>query len=464
MNKLTYAIIGAVLSLNMAYADNQTLTTSTILPQNALPFTVRIEEMNLVLPVGLHSGASANFQGKWLIVAGRLNGLHGFGGDPFPPDEQNASFFVIDLAKGVVYSRELKDSSSGLSRQQIDSLSVTSPQSYQDGETLYMTGGYVFDATTGLYTTKPILTALNIPGVIRWVMGAKNSSVSKNMKQLVNPVFQVTGGKMYKFGRYTRLVFGQKFEGVYTPASNGDYTEQMRQFEIVNHNGKLDIIKYSETRKDPAFRRRDLNIVPAILTINSKLQEAFIAYSGVFTLTGGIWTVPVIIGENGIPTMADPAALTTFKQGMNNYASPVASMYSRRGNDMYNIFFGGLSYGYYSGGVFTTDAEIPFINQVTTVKIDNGGRFTQYIMNNEYPVILSTQSNPGNQLLFGAGAYYFPAMLQRYPNNVINLDNIKQPTVIGYIVGGIMSTLPNTNTDADSAASPYIFKVILTPK
>ena len=34
--------------------------------------------------------------------------------------------------------------------------------------------------------------------------------------------------------------------------------------------------------------------------------------------------------------------------------------------------------------------------------------------------------------------------------------------MIGYIVGGIMSTLPNTNVRSDTAASPYIFKVTLT--
>jgi len=36
--------------------------------------------------------------------------------------------------------------------------------------------------------------------------------------------------------------------------------------------------------------------------------------------------------------------------------------------------------------------------------------------------------------------------------------------VIGYLVGVIMSTLPNTNTFTDSTASPYIFTVKLIPK
>lgn len=87
-------------------------------------------------------------------------------------------------------------------------------------------------------------------------------------------------------------------------------------------------------------------------------------------------------------------------------------------------------------------------------------------MDNEYPVIPSTGSNPGNRLLFGTEAVFIPHDdIALYVNNVIQLDALpKAPTVIGYIVGGIMSTLPNTNTSADSTASPYIFKVILTPR
>lgn len=80
-------------------------------------------------------------------------------------------------------------------------------------------------------------------------------------------------------------------------------------------------------------------------------------------------------------------------------------------------------------------------------------------------MIASTGSNPGNPLLFGAGAQFFPAGgLPSYGNGVLDLDRLggSQPYVIGYVVGGIMSTLPNTNAQSDTAASPYIFKVMLT--
>jgi hypothetical protein len=114
---------------------------------------------------------------------------------------------------------------------------------------------------------------------------------------------------------------------------------------------------------------------------------------------------------------------------------------------------------------FVTDPEIPFINQTTTVRIDKHGRFTQHLMRNgSFPEILSDTVNPGNPLLFGSECeVFFMHCLPRYKNDVVKLDKIKKPTLVGYIVGGIASTMMNTETQADSFTSKRIFKVILEP-
>jgi hypothetical protein len=162
--------------------------------------------------------------------------------------------------------------------------------------------------------------------------------------------------------------------------------------------------------------------------------------------------------------MADPAVSSTFKQGMNNYACAHASLLSKHG-DMYVILFGGITFEFFQDGSFQTDSEIPFTNQVTVIKRTPAGAYEQYLLPNQYPRILSTASNPGNPLLFGAGAVFKPRCgIPTTCHQVIDLAKIKKPTVIGYIVGGIQSTLPNTFTSSDSAASPYIFQVILTPQ
>lgn len=453
------------------YLANQTDDLSPVLPSTGLPFQVVIEQANFLLPVGFHSGVVGVYKGLWVFIAGRINGMHGFdhSGGNFPPNQQNTSIFVVNPATGLVASRSLYDPSSGLTQQQIDNLSVTSPQGYQEVDTLFMTGGYGIDTASGTFGTKPILTAFNLPGIVAWVTqpGNPSHSVAKNIRQLSNPVFQITGGQMFKLGNVTQLVFGQSFNGEYTGNDDSiqEYSKQIRPFQIKNVNGQLlvNILPAKPTVPEPNFRRRDLNVLPALLNNNNQLEYGLIAYAGVFTLADGVWTVPVVINSAGDPKMADPNSPTTFKQAMNQYICATASLYSRKSSSMYHIFFGGISFGYFQNGVFTTDAEIPFINQVTTIQMDKNGQFSQYLMNNQYPTILSTGSNPGNPLLFGAGAYFMANPLQQYANGVINLDNIREPTVLGYIVGGIQSTLANTNTISDSTASPYVFKVTLVP-
>lgn len=457
------------LGIGTSSADNQTADLSPIYPASGLPFRITIEQANFELPEGLHSGMVGVYQGLWVFIGGRINGMHGFNNDDFnfPIDAQNTSIFVVDPSTGTTISRSLNDPSSGLSQQQIDTLSVTSPQGYQESHTLYMTGGYGIDTSTGTFTTKPVLTAFNLPGIVQWVMHPENKalSVRANMNQLYDPTFQIAGGEMLKLGNVTQLVFGQNFTGPYTDGSNGIYSEQVRRFRIQSTKPlSVQFLPAKPAIPNPNFRRRDLNVVPVIF--NNQNEQGLIAYSGVFTPGNdpGVWTVPVTIRESGDPQMADPNSSTTFKQGMNQYVSAIAGLYSKKYESMYNIVFGGMSYEYYSNGVLQTSSEIPFLNQVTTIKMDKNGHFTQYLMDSEYPVIISTQVNPGNVLYFGAGANFMVhPKIKHYANTVMNLDSIRVPTVIGYIVGGIQSTLQNTNTMVDSSASAYVFKVTLIP-
>lgn len=477
MRLFRYTALITILWGSFAYCDNQTATLSPVLPNKKLPFRVKIEQLDFSLPVGIHSGATAIHNGKWLLITGRAGGLHGFNNNTnnFPPDEQNKSVYVVDPVKKTVKSRSLTDPNSGLTQQQIDTLSVTNPQSYQKKNTLYITGGYGVDTATGLFSTKDTLTAINVPGLMHWVeRPASHEKASKYIRQIHHPIFQVTGGYMDQSeDEPTLLIFGQNFQGYYFDSSNGAYTEQVRRFRIIDDGKKIRIkVKSSKpSRPDPNFRRRDLNVVPIVTKKHHKLIPSFVALSGVFTPTDGVWTVPVTINNHGHPSMARSTDPKTFKQGMNSYICPTLRMFSKRHNDMYIVLFGGLEYEYFADGQFLTDPEIPFSNNVTTIKIDRKGNFTQYLMDNEYPVILSTQSNPGNQLLFGAGADFMPAEhiamyskgnVNRYSSGIIKFDHIKKkPVLVGYIMGGIQSTLPNTTTQADSAASPYIFKVFV---
>src|ERR1700758_5359586 len=85
------AIFTATLRLaSWVTAQNQTATLSPILPNSGLPFTIQIEQAGFSLPSGLQSFVVGTSGGKWLLLTGRINGLHGFGPtNNFPPDTQN---------------------------------------------------------------------------------------------------------------------------------------------------------------------------------------------------------------------------------------------------------------------------------------------------------------------------------------------------------------------------------------
>ncbi len=474
MNKRIFSFFSVSLSLLLSLdcmaqsIFNQTPYTTPVLPnEDSLPFRISIELEDFSLPQGLHSYVFGSYHGKWLLLAGRTNGLHGF--DPtgdFPSSQQNTTVFVVDPIAKRVSARSLLDPGSGLTQEQIDTLSVVSSQYYQQGKILYMTGGYGIDTATNTFSTKPVLTEINIPRLIKWVENPfYRHTASLAIRQLTDPLFQVTGGYMDCLdGKTTLLVFGQNFEGEYNPGSNGNYTMQVRRFKI--HNGQNLSIKPLSPDPlipDPNYRRRDLNVLRVVKTLQNRLKPALVAFSGVFTEAGGIWTVPVEITDKGSPSMADPTNANTFKQGMNNYVSAAAGLYSKSLESMYNIILGGLSYGYFVNGVFQTDDEIPFINQVTTIQIDRNGNYLQYIMSALYPTIYSDLYNPPRQMLFGTAALFIPRIgIPQIINKVIDFDSIHHsPVTIGHIVGGIMSSLPNTTTRFDSLASPYIFKVRL---
>jgi hypothetical protein len=463
-------------------ADNQTPTVSKVFSDRCLPFRVRLEKADFKLPMGVQSYVHGIHQDKWLIITGRIDGLHGLVGDStnnFPTNLQNTNVFVIDPIKNKTYIRSLLDPDSGLTQEQVDLLSVTAAQAYQSGKTLYIAGGYGVDSTTGNLDTKNALTAIDIPGLIRWVVRPHSGeTAAQHIRQIFDDTFKVTGGYMNKIGdkHPTLLIMGQEFNGFYMdpaqqPPVFQQYTEQVRRFRIHDDGVNLSFTPENSLPSipDPNYRRRDLNVVPVVRKVKDKLKQSFVVLSGVFTLTTGVWTVPVEITAKGVPSMADPDLPSTFKQGMNNYDCATFGMFSENTEVMYTILLGGISFGFFEEAKnclkFSTNEKIPFISQTTVIRIDKKGKYTQHFMKNGgFPFIPSKTINEGNPLLFGAeGEAILLSHVPKYTNDVIKLDSIKNETVVGYVVGGIKSTVPNTSTKADSSPSRYLFKVIVEP-
>jgi hypothetical protein len=456
----------------VARAANQTATVTPIQLNSSLPYQVTVEPYDFgaaALPT-LHSFAAGHVNGKWVIIAGRTNGLHGFtavAANNFPPATQNRDVWVIDPVTKQSWSRSLQDASAGLTADELNSLTQANSQSYQRGSRLYMTGGYGYEADdngTPINNTFNDLSAIDLPGLADWAMGGAGTAKS-HVRQISDPLFKVTGGAMYEINGRTHLVFGQDFDGNYTNGGNGVYTNQVRSFTIVDDGVNLSIANPASTVPDEDYRRRDLNIVPVIRPgAGNTLDQGLAVFSGVFTPSNGAWTVPVEIDATGNPTMDDPSDPNTFKQGFNGYHAAKIGLYSETAKAMHQLLFGGISLQTYDTATqqVVTDSRLPFINDITSVKIDEQGNYTQTRVG-EFPVL---NDPDGKRLRFGANAELFLAEgIETYANGVVKLDALSGPTTLGYIFGGLAANAPNTRGFAGTAsvASNEIFKVVVTP-
>ena len=457
------------------HAQNQTDTVSPIDLSGPTDYHISLHEYDFGgadIP-GLHSFASGIVDGKWVILSGRTNGIHDInqaGTGSFPAESENRDVWVIDPVAKQSWHRSLGDPTgrgfdpnSGLSPYQIVSLSATNNEFEQVGNTLYVAGGYGLN-TSGQFETFNQLAAIDLPGLANWVITGSGKA-STSIRQINSAVTSVTGGEMYLMNGRTNLVFGQDFDGPYSPRSDGAYTRQVRSFNIVDNGVSLSISGVTQTTPADDYRRRDLNVFPTVHPNGlGGFDEGLVALSGVFTNTFGAWTVPVVVDGQGNPSMADRAAESTFKQGFNNYHSAKLGLYSESENQMSEVLFGGISFQTLdpTSGQVITDSNLPFVNDITAIKIDSQGAFSQQHLG-FFPTI---EDADGNAWRFGTNAEFFPAPgLPTFPNGVIRTDQLTGPTVLGYIFGGIMSNAPNTRgvPGAVSAASFRIFEVDYAP-
>jgi hypothetical protein len=406
-----------------------------------------------------------------VLLAGRTNGLHGFlggsqAGENFPPEFQNREIWVIDPVAKQSWHRSLEVEPGTLSEFQINSLTQANNEFLQRNDELYMVGGYGLvsdDGGTEEFGTFDTLSAINLPGIVDWVQTG-NGEASDHIRQIQDETLRVTGGAMFEIAGRTHLVFGQNYEGVYRNGVNGIYTNQVRSFDIVDDGVNLSIANITASTPDDDYRRRDLNVFPRLKDNGgAELEQGIVVLSGVFTLQDGVWTVPVEIDAAGNPTMADPNAPDTFKQGFNGYHSAKLGLYSASSDEHHELLFGGISVMYYDETLqqIIADDDAPFINDITAVVIDSAGDYSQHHLG-YFPELFDGNSQ---RLRFGANAEFLAADgIVRFENGVIDLDSLSGETVVGYIYGGITSNGPHArgNPSVETLASNTIFEVVLT--
>ena len=394
---------------------------------------------------GLHSYAFAQHNEKWLIIGGRKDGVHArqpF--NAFSGAQNNTNIYVVDIATQQSWSVSVNSLPTGIKEQ----LQSTNMNFYQDGDTLFIVGGYAYSTTAADHKTFNNLTSVDVPNLINAIVAG--TPITSYFKQITNDVFAITGGQLGKIGSTFYLVGGHRFDGRYNPMNNPTFTQTysnaIRKFTIDNSGSNLSYANYEEVVDAVHLHRRDYNLLPQIFP-NGEL--GYTISSGVFQIAVDLpFLYPVDIKAGGYYPQ------TQFNQYLSNYHSGKVCLYDASNNRMHNLFFGGMSQYYYSNGTLLQDDTVPFVKTISRTTRFADGSLLEYQLPVEMPN------------LKGAGAEFIPnENLPHYSNEVIQLSNITDNEfVIGYLFGGIQSSSSSAFTDNQTnltSADPTVYEVKL---
>ena len=417
--------------------------------QNTDSFTYNLELVPVDLPdlPGIHSYAHAQHDGKWLIVGGRLDGLHArqpF--NAFPAGSNNTFMMVVDVAQSAVYTASVNQLPVPLAEQ----LQSSNLNYHQVGEDLYLVGGYAFSASADDHITQPRITALSVPEVIQAIVDG--GTFDGLIDYIDNDFFAVTGGQLQVLGNRLALVGGHRFDGRYNPMNNPtftqSYTNGIRLFTASFVDGALTVGDF-ETWSDPVhLHRRDYDLLPYR---NADGTNGLTLFSGVFQLNEDLpFLYPVSITEEGY------TPVTEFNQYLSQYHNACVSLYSADAQQTHALFFGGMSQFYYQNDVLVEDQLVPFVKTVSRVTRFADGAMAEFRLPIEFDAFR------------GASAEFFPA--EDVPvdaeTGLVLLDVITADSfTLGYVVGGINSGQLNpfsVNQTSSTSASSAVFEVRLT--
>lgn len=422
------------------------LLTRLASAQTEAPFSILVEPFSIEQLGGVQSFAWGQHAGKWLIVGGRLDGLHRR--QPFATFDiagHNNQLIVIDPVARQTWKAPLTGLSTALQEQ----LSSTNPSFYQQDSTLYVVGGYGYSATAGDHKTFPNLTAIDLSLVIQSVV--QSGSVTSGFRQIQDTMFAVAGGRLEKLYETYYLVGGQRFDGRYNPMgpTHGPgftqiYTNAIRRFTLADDGTNLVVSHLAPWTDSVQLHRRDYNVAPQIMPNG---QEGLTAFSGVFQPTVDL---PFLNCVN-----ADSSGFVvnnSFSQYYNHYHCGWLPLYSDSANEMHTVFFGGIAQYYDSAGVLVQDNNAPFVKTIARVTRTADGTMTEYKLPVEMPTLL------------GAGSEVIPVPgIPRYANHVLKLDSLTaDTTLVAYLYGGISSSAPNifwVNDGTQSSANSQIFSI-----
>jgi Secretion system C-terminal sorting domain len=407
------------------------------------PFTISVEAIPNVSIIGLHSGAMAQLGNKLLYVGGRTNGLHGLNSNSgFPGEYKNEELIVIDTTDWTTTTASLNQ----LPLSFADPLRSANMQYIQDGNYLYMIGGYGWDSIVQDFVTFPTLSSIDVSGIINAI--EQNQSVAPFIRQISNTELSVCGGEFKKLNNEFYLMYGHEFMGRYSnpsaPLFTQQYSNSIKKFNINNDGINLSISSIVKETDTINFHRRDLNTAPIVFSDGS---FGIGTYGGVFKPNVDLpFLEPIIIGNSS------NAQVSTYQQQMSHYTTSVIPLYDSISQKMYTVFLGGISMNKYNETTnqIQFDSLVPFISSINTLTMNASNQFEERIMPNKLPGLLGSNST-----------FVLNEYTSHYTNGVIKFRNLSNnKNLIGYMIGGIRATTPNLGL---SYANDSVYRIYLSP-
>ncbi len=404
------------------------------------PYTITLEEVTYSDWPGAHSFAFGEWEGNWLLLAGRTGGLHGFlPPNPFTVLEANNKVLMLNPETGEQWSAPINTLPDALS----DQLRATNPEFFQRGKYLYIVGGYGKDSLGNAFVTFPSLIAVDLELLSDALIN--NTEIVGAFRQFEDTLFCVTGAEIQVLpDDETVYIFGgHVFSGEYTkPASDAfiqTYTDELRKFVLQDDGINISISDVEHIQDTAVFHRRDLNFKPIV---NPDESFGMVAFAGVFQYEADwAWFNPVYVSSSGYTMDID------FIQKLNAYTCPVMPVFDSVSQNYFATFFGGISQFYHNeiSDTIKEDLNVPFINDISTVIKYADGTTEQILEPIKFDALLGSNA-----------IFILNEDLPHYANQVIQLHKINGTVLGGYIYGGIDALVPNFTP---SSASNRLFKV-----
>lgn len=420
---------------------------STTFAQSQATFNIHLEPFNINGFTGIQSFAFGQHNGKILLIGGRKDGLHRR--QPwasFDAAGHNTDLLVIDPETEQIWAASVNNLATGLKEQ----LQSTNMQFHQDGNTLYVIGGYGFSSTNNDHITHPQLTAIQVDACINAIVNG--TSITPHIRQFTDDYFAVTGGQIGKLGDTYYIAGGQKFTGRYNPMNGPSfvqaYTNAIKRFKIIDNGINLNYQPLASWVDAMNLHRRDYNMLPQIFPDG---HYGFTMFSGVFQQTVDL---PFLNSVDFDSTAYQ--VNNSFSQYLNHYHSAKIAVYDSTDKAMHNVFLGGIAqYFFDDNGSLIQDDDVPFVKTIGRVS-----RFADSTMT-------ETQIGTMPDLLGASAEFILADNTPQFEHDIVDLQQLTGDTVmIGYVLGGIKSSQPNIffiNTGTESEAYSTLYKVYLIP-